>query len=369
MAVLPDPRRYGSGAIANDLVAATLKAAAADELARLALLADLRRTLEARLDGGDESMVNAASSAMPDAKTYRLFQEALALCIDSPSVAQVPVVARSFALPIVIVAASTVAARVAGELADIGALQALFERRNALGPTRNFGISNALCTLEALEQLSPLALHRSVRKLAAGELGASLPPADIDLKAGQEQTHLRFLVGASVTPVEAPGFAETAANIGTWGRDCAQLIAEQLKTPGVQLLTLPRPPKGLLAAPHAGRCAQLETALNLFASNAVRKLRSAVGDPVAIVSAHDNADLRVTLSSPFAQDLVEGFAWPLHPLDDLAAIERIVQDLFADMRVNDVRIGVKVLPVLRESGAPLYPRADEWDALGTSQLH
>jgi len=325
--------------------------------------------IQAHFDRGDESAVIAASQAMPDAKTYRLFHEATARSIDTPSAIEGGVVARSFALPIVILAAGTRPARIAGELADIGALQALFERSNALGPTRNFGMSNALCTLAALERLSPLALHRSVRKLAAGEIGNSLPPADVDVKMGQEQTHLRFLVGASVTPIDAPGFAETAANIGLWGRDCAQLLAEQLKTPGVQLLALPRPPKDLLTAPHAGRCAQLEAALNLFASNAVRKLRMAVGDPVAIVSAHDNADVRITLSSPFAQDLVEGYAWPLHPLDDLAAIERTVEDLFADMRVNDVRVVPKVLPAERASGIPLYPRADEWDALCASLPH
>jgi hypothetical protein len=306
---------------------------------------------------------------MPDAASYRCFHETVARCIDAPAVTAGGVVARAFALPIVLVAAGTRPARIAGELADIGALQSLFERSRALGPTRNFGMSNALCTLDALERLSPLALFRSARDLAAAEIGGALLPAGIDVKAGQEQAHLRFLAGAYVAPAEAPGFAETAANIGTWGRDCAQLLAEQLKTPGVQLLALPRPPKDLLTAPHAGRCAQLEAALNLFTSNAVRKLRMAVGDPVAIVSAHDNADVRITLSSPFAPDLVEGFPWPLHPLDDLAGVERTVRELFADMRVNDVRVVAHVLPAERVPGVPLYPRADEWEALCASLRH
>jgi len=125
----------------------------------------------------------------------------------------------------------------------------------------------------------------------------------------------------------------------------------------------------LLSAPHSGRCAQLEAAFNMFASNAVRKLRTAVGDPVAIVTAHDDADVRITLSSPFAQDLVEGFYWPLHPLDDLGTIECMVCDLFADARVGDVRICPDVLPAERVAGVPLYPRADEWDALCTARKH
>jgi len=369
MANLPESRRYGSGSTSDRFVSSTLTAVAADDLARPRLVAGLRRMIEARLDVGDDATVIEALRAMPAAASYRLFHEATARCIDTPAVAASGVVARSFALPIVIVAAGTRPARIGGELADIGALQALFERSNALGPTRNFGMSNALCTLEDLERLSPLALYRSVRNVAAGEIGESLPPTGIDVAMGQEQTHLRFLVGAGVTPVAAPGFAETAANIGTWGRDCAKLLADQLTAPGVQVLALPRPPRDLLTAPHVGRCAQLETALNLFASNAVRKLRRAVGDPVVIVSAHENAEIRVTLSSPFAQDLVEGFPWPLHPLDDLAVIERTVSELFSDMRVNDVRIVERVLPAERVQGVPLYPRTDEWDMLCTSLHH
>lgn len=369
MTNLPDPRHYGRGAAPDDLVALAVSAAATDALARPALLVQLRQMIEARLQDGADVVLDAALRSMPDASSYRLLHEAIARTIDTPEVHGGGVIARPFALPVVIVAAGTRPARIPGELADAAALQALFARCNALGPTRNFGISNALCDLEALEGLSPLAIYRSVRDLTAGEIGSALPPAAVDVKMGQEQTHLRFVVGVGVTAADAPGFAETAANIGTWGRDCSQLLAEQLRTPGVQVLVLPRPPKDLLSAPHAGRCAQLEAALNLFASNAVRKLRMAVGDPVAIVSAHDNAQIRVTLGSPFAQDLVEGFPWPMHPLDDLASIERTLRELFADMRVSDVRTVPSVLPAERVSGVPLYPRVDEWDALCASGRH
>jgi hypothetical protein len=369
MAHLPEPRRYASGSVTDELVALTSRTAAADDLNRPAALAGLRRALEDRLDRGDEAGIAAARAALPDARCHRLFRDALARAIESPAAAAGGVVARSFALPLVIVAAGSRPARISGRLGDIAALQALFERGQALGPTRNFGLSNALCSLAALERLSPLALFRSARNLAVGEIGAALPPADIEVQAGEEHTHLRFLVGAGVGPAAAPGFAETAANIGAWGRDCAKLLAEQMRTAGVQILVLPRPPQDPLAAPHGGRSAQLEAAFNLFASNAVRRLRMAVGDPVVIVSAHDNADLRVTLSSPFAPDLVEGFHWPLHPLDDLDAIERMVRDLFADMRVSDLRILPRVLPAQRTSGVPLFPRSDEWDALCAAATH
>lgn len=369
MSHLPEPRRYGGGSVTEDLVLLSSKAVSTSELERPTLLAELGRALADTLAKDDEARIRNALASLPDAQSYRLFWSALARAVDTPALGEVGVVTRSFALPIVFVAASAKPARVSGTLSDIGAVQALFERSSALGPTRNFGLSNALCTFEAVERLSPLALYRSVRGLATSELGAALPPADIDVKAGQEQTQLRFLVGGGVSPADAPGFAETAANIGTWAREFAQVIAEQMKTPGVQLLALPRVPKDLLTAPHSGRCAQLEAAFNMFASNAVRKLRMAVGDPVAILTAHDDADVRITLSSPFAQDLVEGFHWPLHPLDDLAAIERMACDLFADVRVGDVRICTEVLPAERVAGVPLYPRADEWEALCSPNKH
>lgn len=363
MGYLPEPRRFGGGSVTDELIALTARARQADDLARPAALHALRAAVEQCLEQDDEVRLKAVLASVPDAGSYRMLWEAIARSIDTPSLATGAVVARSFALPVVFVAASSKAARVSGQLADVAAMQALFERSNALGPTRNFGLSNALCSLDSLQGLSPLAVFRSVRSLAADAIGAALPPEDLLVKAGQEQTYLRFLVGAGVSPVDAPGFAETAANIGTWGRECAKTLADQLAAPGVQLLALPRPPKDLLMAPHSGRCAQLEAAFNLFASNAVRRLRMAVGDPSIIVSAHENAQIRVTLSSPFAPDMVEGFSWPLHPLDELNAIEGMVRDLFADTRLNDVRVAPKLLPADRAAGVALYPRCDEWDKL------
>jgi hypothetical protein len=363
MGHLPEPRRFGGGSVTDELIALTARARQADDLARPGALHVLRTAIERCLEQDGEIRLQSALAQMPDVGSYRLLWEAMARSIDTPPLASGGVVARPFALPVVFVAAASKAARIPGQLTDIAAVQALFERSNALGPTRNFGLSNALCSLEALEGLSPLAVFRSVRSLAADAIGGALPPAELDVKAGQEQTYLRFLVGAGVSPVDAPGFAETAANIGTWGRECAKALVEQVAVPGVQLLALPRPPKDMLMAPHSGRCAQLEAAFNLFASNAVRRLRMAIGDPSIILSAHENAEIRVTLSSAFAPDMVEGFCWPLHPLDDLNAIESMVQDLFADMRLNDLRVAPKVLPADRPSGVALYPRCDEWDQL------
>jgi len=273
------------------------------------------------------------------------------------------IVARAFAIPLVIIAAATARAEIPGELPDVAALQVVLERRHALGPTRNFGLSNAMCGLQALEALDPARVLVALRDFQPQSLHAALPPAALTVVPGREQVELRFLVGAVIAAAEAPGFVETAANVGAWGRDFAQALARQIAGPGLQLLVLPRPPRDLLSAAYAGRRAQLEVALDLFVSNTVRRFRAAVGDPMAIVSTHAGAELRVTLSSPFAEDLTEGFRWPLSPQDDLGQIEAHILSLLGDVRLNDVRIAPDVLPSMRPNGALLFPRSDEWSGL------
>jgi hypothetical protein len=67
--------------------------------------------------------------------------------------------------------------------------------------------------------------------------------------------------------------------------------------------------------------------------------------------------------------MVEGYAWPLHPVDDLAQVERAIVELFADMRIHDCRIIDRLLRAQRTNGAALYPRCDEYDALASGAVH
>lgn len=359
---LPEPRRFGGGSVTDPLAAAAQRAAAAGALERPQEIAGLRRMLAPLLAQGREAPLAQALAGAADAATYRALLDALAQAIDAASVSG-DVVARAFALPVVLVAGAAQSAIVPGRLGDIGALQGLFDRTQALGATRNFGLADALCTLEALAALSPLAVLRAARALEPAALAIALPPAPIRVQPRNEQAHLRFVVGMGITAAHSPGFHETAADIGRWGSEWAQLLQRQLGVEGVQLLALPRPPADLLHAAHAGRHAQLEAALNLFVSNALRRFRMAVGDPIAVVSAHEGAQIRLTLSSPFAQDLLEGFSWPLHPYDDLGAVQRTILDLCADTRLEDVRVLERLLPSQRSNGSPWYPHESEWEAL------
>ena len=360
---LADPRRFHALGAAHPLLESVARAVAADEHNRSANVLQLRQAIAAQLDRGSDGEIRSALEHMPDAHHYRVLCDALAHVAESPPVEAQAAIARVFALPVILIAANPRACVISGSLPDIASVQGLFERYSVLGPMRNFGLSNALCSLAALESLSALEIFRAGRSLDAAAIEAQLPPAEISVSPGREQSHLRFIVGAGISAANAPGVAETGANIGAWGMELSKSLARQLATPGLQLLVVPRPPKGLLNAAYSGRCAQLDVALNLFVSNTVRRFRLSAGDPSAILSTHDDCDLRLTLSSPYAEDLVDGFRWPLAARDDLNDLQRMILQLLSDVRVTDVRIFPSVLPATRASGGNWHPRVDEWKGL------
>jgi len=187
--------------------------------------------------------------------------------------------------------------------------------------------------------LRPSQAYRWNHAYAAGA-GEGMAGTAIEVAPGREQAHLRFLVGAGITPSHLPSFLETAADIGRWGTSFTQTLARQLAQSGLELLPLARPPTALLAAAHTGRRAALEAAFHLFASHSVRTCRMTAGEPSVIVSAHREgraAEVRVSLSSVLDDAWLEGFRWPLHPLDDLADIASSISGLLEACRLSDVR--------------------------------
>ncbi|MGC1817325.1 MAG: hypothetical protein WA900_06680, partial [Casimicrobiaceae bacterium] len=104
------------------------------------------------------------------------------------------------------------------------------------------------------------------------------------------------------------------------------------------------------AALRIGRTAQREIGAQVFASNAIRKLRASVGEPTAVISAHRAADapgggeLRVSLSSPFEPRDAEGFRCPLHPYEAVRDVAGMLVSLLDDCRVSDIRVQPGVHP-------------------------
>jgi hypothetical protein len=352
-AQIPDPRRYTLDAAAG---------AAADEFARLADDA-LRRRLQAMLSSGNDAGIAAALRASPSHAAYaRLWQAVCDAAHQTAGVnADAAVVARIFALPLVLITGSPRPASFTGVVPDIAAVTALFEEHGALGPTRNFGLGNALCSLETIAGIKPSEIYAWTRNIGAER--RELAPDAIVLTEPGERVHLRFLVGAGIAPASEPSFVETASNIGKWGMPLTRMLATQLAQPGVEVLPLARPPLDLLRAGQAGRFAQLDAAFNLFVSNTVRRFRGATGDPVAVISAHDDADIRVSFSTQFDDAALEGFRWPLHPLDDITRIMDAIAELLAACRVTQVRCVGRVLPAFDAAGVVRFVSVRDADKL------
>jgi hypothetical protein len=334
---LPDPRTYGLAPQPGWL------AAAGDDEARLI------EVLRSRARAAADDEISAALRSAPDAMSYRRLWRALCAALEKPA-ASAAVAPRLFAIPWVIVCGARAPARIECVLPDVGELTRVLEARGVFGPSRNLGFSNALSSIEALEALPPGALLRAAEEPEA----LALAPAPIVVKRGSEEVHVRFLVGASIAPEHAPDIVTTGANIGAWGTPALRAMAAQLRTPGVDILPLPRPPAGLYSAAYAGRRAGVEAAFNLFTSNTVREFRSTVGDPEVTLSSHSGGELRVTLSTPFDDARVEGFRWPLHPSDDLAEVEATILRLLAECRLAALRLPA-ILPDLTAGGAVMFP--------------
>ena len=337
---LPDPRAYTPFS-SNPLVVAAEKAAKAGSAlqqdAGEILLSYVREALEAGNDARiEQALAEADSQPARDALAH-----ALEAALDARGAAALAM--RVFAIPLLIVTGGRGLAVVPGVVPDVGALQKLFEKHGALGQSKNFGLSNALTTAERLAEVKPSMLYRLTRDLGQeGFRPPDLAPQDIEVDSGEERVHLRFLIGAAVTPANAPGFAETAGNIGAWGLPFTQTLAAQLGQEGLSLLPIPRPPMNLQRALETGRFALREMEFQLFLSNALRRFRARVGDPDATVASYSDGSVRVTLGSPFDASLACEYRWPLYPEDDLGALSNSIFGLLAECRLDTVQVAETV---------------------------
>ena len=336
--LLPDPRRWNGQPDDDPLLRLAHASLAGDRVAQTRLVEMLHECIE---QGRDAEIAGALQLA-PGPAIYRHLWELACAAADQPQAGDEPVVARLFAIPVVLVAGAKRKVTIPGIVPDIGEITALLETQGAVGATRNFGLSNALSPLSALERVTLSQAYGWARDFTAAGASRDIGAEAIDVAPGREQVHLRFLVGAGIAAPTAPSFLETAANIGTWGMPLTRALARQLAQPGLDLLPVPRPPTAILKAAHAGRCAQLELAFSLFVSNTVRQFRSMVGDPTIVLSAHlgeaGMAEIRISMSSGLDDTLLEGFRWPLHPLDELEQVASAITDLLRECRIGDVRV-------------------------------
>lgn len=247
-----------------------------------------------------------------------------------------------FAIPVIVVAArqaSAPAVTLGAVLPDGVALAAILRDANALSGCETFALSSSLVGVDAIDVSAlPALLAANERHAAALDLA----PAPIRVEGDDERVHLRFVVGAALTAPSVDPLREST--IARWGMRFAQALGRALAAPDVTLLALPRDAQRLVIAVQSGRAAQREVSAQLFASNAIRRLRASYGEPTAIISSHVAADapgggeLRLSLSSPFAPKAAEGFRCPLYPYETAQEVASMLDALLRDCRVSDVRV-------------------------------
>ena len=213
---------------------------------------------------------------------------------------------------------------VPGTLPAADALAAILREHGALAGNRSFALANVLVAADALDVAQLPALHAWRTLRDATEPGAVVPPralapAPIAVASAREAVHLRFLVGSALARRGADLLA--TAGVRGWGMPFTRELARQLHQDGVSVLAIPRAPARPVPAVRIGRVAQREVGAQVFVGNALRRIRAAVGEPVATISAHRASDaacggeLRLSLSSPLDAREAEGFRCPLYPDD------------------------------------------------------
>ena len=262
------------------------------------------------------------------------------------------IAAALFALPVIIVAARDTGAApgesaLRGELHESRRLVEILAEHRALRGNQAFALAPALV---ASDEIDVARLDRLFARQGQGldARGGDFPPAPIALQPGPPTVHLRFLLGTALAAPEVDLLQQD--NVGGWGIPFAAELARQLSSPGVSVLALPRSPQSPPAALQQGRIAQREVGAQLFASNAIRKLRASVGEPVGVISAHQCAaapcggELRLSLSNPLNALAAEGFRCPLFPTDRADDVAGMLHELLRDCRVADVRVLAGVHP-------------------------
>ncbi|MEP7208004.1 MAG: hypothetical protein ABI920_13780 [Casimicrobiaceae bacterium] len=277
----------------------------------------------------------------------------------------------AFALPLVIVAGRTAGDGII-ELPGVlsvpapGRIAAILRDGKALGGSESLAVSPVLVPPGALA-IDQFAAWRALQGLPSGIAAQTahplFHPAPLPVGAGPESVHLRFLVGTAIAAAGRDLLA--GARVGRWGAELTAALVEELAVPGASVLALPRSPGHPLPAALDGAAAQREVGAQVFATNAIRKFRAAVGEPTAVISSHRAVDargggeLRLSLSSPFAPRDAEGFRCPLLATEPVSTPLRMLAELLRDCRVTDVRLlaGVHADRV-PGTGMPLFFKAE-----------
>ncbi|WP_293762450.1 hypothetical protein [uncultured Aquitalea sp.] len=360
---LPDPRQYHPQVALTNMLIHNAQSAlnAASEGDREMWFSAVRDAMAQMLERGELLSISVALAMVPSQDTYKIVWDALREAVEQPQGRR----AMVFAIPLVLVAGSKNQATLPAAIADEDGLNRLLRQHGVLsdGDVRVFGQLLHPDTVVAMDSGKLYRLSRSLEQAANG-IGEPLQGAAITVK--EEGVFLRYLLGVAIQPEGTELPVKLGGAVGGWGMPLMKFLGEQLQTDGVTLFPIARPPMPAMQAMVAGNFARFEVAVQVFASSQIRRLRELSKDPVAILSAHENGELHITLSAVDDERNWEGFVWPLAAMDNVALIESNFRELMAECHVRDVYVMPEILPESRD-GIPLFLTADDLPAHGQSR--
>lgn len=359
--LLPDPRQFPA-VIPSNMLLSNLESVmkSTDAAQRQMWLSNLHGALGDYLERAEVLPLSVALAMAPSQAAYRELWQALCGTVEGEEATAGD---RLFAIPVVLVAGCKEQTVLPGNLPDVQGLLDILAKHGLIGDPARVRLLPRLLHADSISALSSAILYklnRSDDALGSLEIDG-LPAAPVVIKG--EAVFLRYLVGAARHVPGQPDPIALGGSVGGWGMPALEWFGNMLKTEGVTLFPIARPPQPLLPALVNGGRARQEVAMQVFASNRIRKLRELSLEPVGIASSHDNGELRFTLSAAGDDRNWEGFVWPLSPLDSVPQLAQMFADLMADCRVSDVRFVPAVQPDRQGPGkqedVPLFFTADD----------
>ncbi|MDN0073977.1 hypothetical protein QU481_03595 [Crenobacter sp. SG2303] len=352
---LPDPRQYTPVAPKNELIRLTLAVQdAANSDDRALWHSELATALTGYLERNELLPLSVALAMLPSQEAYRTLWQALREVVEcNPN----GPTALPFALPLVLVAGSRQKTTLAGELSNIDEINALLREHGVFAAGCDASLGAKLIHPDTLAGINSSRLYYLAQDGAGlARTLDQLPAAPVELNG--EGVFLRYLVGQVTVAEGAEPPVRFGSAVNSWGLPVMKLLNAALDQDGVTLFPIARAPQPVMQAMVAGGMARQDVALEVFASAQIRALRELGKEPVAIASAHENGELRFTVSTPGDERNWKGFVWPLSPLDSVERIVANFRELMADCQVNDVRLLPEVAAD-KEGDIPLFFTADD----------
>lgn len=355
--ILPDPRRYPRVNPANDLIRQTMGLLTEREAGLALTRAEaLKDTLRALFEADDHAAWQEALDQVPSQEVYKaLWQAGLDVVAQPVGTIRHAVI---FALPVILVAGCKTQAHLPAQLADVQALTQLLQAQGVIADGAECQLSGKLIHPNALATLTFPQLFRFTRNLVDAGRGLPVALEGDPVPAKDDGVFLRFVVGVAMHNGDANPPIRLGGTTGAWGMAAMKLFSEQLKTPNVTLFPIPRAPMLLPEALRQGQLARKEVDLQCFSSNMIRKLREHSVPITAIACAHDNNELRFTISTPKDDKNWLAHVWPLAPLDSVERIAEGFSGLMAECQIEDTRLVEAVQPD-QENGIPYFVTVDD----------